>query len=398
MTDKTVVVLNVKDQKVKEGLIHIISSLENFRVLHTDESPSCDILIMEIGDDPKKEFQLIQELQSSGRVKEIFLTSSSTDPNILIQALRCGTKEFFSQPINREELLQALSKFRDGKKHAEEAPEEKGKIINIIGSKGGIGTTTVAVNVATSLLELQGVRSVALIDMNLLFGEVPLFLDIEPVFNWGEVAKNISRLDSTYLMSVLSKHPSGIYVLPSPTGLDGVNTTPEVIEKLLDIMKAEFDFIVIDSGQSLDTVSLRILELSDSVLLNSILSLPCLINVKRLLDTFTGLGFPKEERVKIIINRYHKNSVISKEEAEKGLGKKIFWHVPNDFQTTITAINQGKTLSEVAHKAEITGNLREMASRLTGRLERKKEKKGFFGLRSNLGQVKVLKLKDLEVS
>ncbi len=398
MTDKTVVVLNVKDQKVKEGLIGIISSLEDFRILPADESPSCDILIMEIGDDPKKEFQLIQDLQNSGRVKEIFLTSSSPDPNILIRALRCGIKEFFSQPISREELLQALSKFRDWRKHTEEAPKEKGKIINIIGSKGGIGTTTVAVNVATSLLELQGVRSVALIDMNLLFGEVPLFLDIEPVFNWGEVAKNISRLDSTYLMSVLSKHPSGIYVLPSPTGLDGVNTTPEVIEKLLDIMKAEFDFIVIDSGQSLDTVSLRILELSDSVLLNSILSLPCLINVKRLLDTFNRLGFPKEERVKIIINRYHKNSVISKEEAEKGLGKKIFWYVPNDFQTTITAINQGKTLSEVAHKAEITGNLREMASKLTGRIGRKKEKKGFLGLRSNLGQVKVLKLKDLEVS
>jgi len=387
MINKTSVVLKVNNQKVKEEFSGIISSLEGFRLLHADESKSCDLLVMEVGGDADREFRLLQDLRETGRAREVFLTSSSSSPDILIRALRSGAKEFFPQPLNKEELLLAFSKFKKNGKYKEVPAKKTGKIINVVGSKGGIGTTTIAVNTAASLLNLPGVQSVALIDMNLLFGEVPLFLDIEPAFNWGEIANNISRLDSTYLMSVLSKHPSGIHVLPSPTALDGINTaTPEVIEKLLDVMKSEFDFIVIDSGQSLDAVSMRILELSDSVLVNAILSLPCLINVKRLLDTFGRLGFPKEEQVKIIISRYHKNSAISREEAEKGMGKRIFWSVPNDFQSTITAINQGKMLSTVAPKSEITRNLGELATKLTGRTEIKQEKKSLWGFGLQLKQ------------
>jgi len=387
MTNRTSVILKVNNLKVKEEFNNIINASEGFSLFNADESKSCDLLVMEVGDDIDREFKFLRDLRDSGRAREIFLTSSSSSPDILMRALRAGAKEFFPQPLNKEELLLAFSKFKKNGKQKDEPAKKAGKIINIVGSKGGIGTTTIAVNTAASLLNLPGVRSVALIDMNLLFGEVPLFLDIEPAFNWGEIANNISRLDSTYLMSVLSLHPSGIHVLPSPTALDGINAaTPEVIEKLLDVMRTEFDFIVIDSGQSLDAVSMRILELSDSVLVNAILSLPCLINVKRLLDMFGRLGFPEEEQVKIIISRYHKNSEIAREEAEKGMGKRIFWSVPNDFQATITAINQGKMLSSVAPKAEITKNLGELATKLTGRAEIKHGKKGFWGFGLQLKQ------------
>jgi pilus assembly protein CpaE len=243
-----------------------------------------------------------------------------------------------------------------------------------------VGTTTLAVNLATSLAELEGSPLVALIDMNLLFGEIPLFLDVKSVFNWGEVARNISRLDSTYLMSILSKHSSGVHVLPSPTGLDGVNVaTPEIIEKLLGLMQNVFDFIVIDGGQSLDEISLKILEVSHTVLLVAILSLPCLTNIRRLLWMFQKLGYPQAENIKIIVSRYHKKSVISLKEAEETLNKKIFWLVPNDYSTTMSAINQGKTLSKVAQGAEVTKNLAELASAFSEKEERKKEKAGFWG-------------------
>jgi pilus assembly protein CpaE len=228
--------------------------------------------------------------------------------------MRSGAREFFPMPVNKAEIVNALLKFKERNKSCFRCKsKKKGKIINIVGSKGGIGTTTIAVNFATSLLELQGPRkSVALIDMNLLFGDIPLFLDIESAFNWGEVARNISRLDSTYLMSILSKHPSGLYFLPSPTQIDGVNlASSDIIQKLLLLMQKNFDYIVIDSGQSLDEVSLKVLELSDTVLVNAMLSLPCLVNVKRLLETFRRLGYPADEKVRVLVNRYHKNSIIS---------------------------------------------------------------------------------------
>ena len=151
-------------------------------------------------------------------------------------------------------------------------------------------------------------------------------------------------------------------MLTSPPGLDGTNfATPEIIERLLTLMRNEFDFIVIDGGQSLDENSLKILEMSDFVLLVAVLNLPCLANVKRLLWTFQKLGFPGKENIRTVINRYHKKSLISLKEAEASIGQKIFWLIPNDFPTTMSAINQGKVLSSVAGGMEITKNLRELA-------------------------------------
>ena len=374
--------LEIKNQKVREDLREVILSLEGFRLQKLDDPEPGDLLVLEIGDDPQRAFQVINSVQASGAIKEIFVTSSRVEPEILIQALREGVKEFFSQPIKKEEVINALLKFKERKASVRLSGEKKkrGKIIDVIGSKGGVGTTTLAVNLATSLAELEGSPLVALIDMNLLFGEIPLFLNVKSVFNWGEVARNISRLDSTYLMSILSKHSSGVHVLPSPTGLDGVNVaTPEIIEKLLGLMQNVFDFIVIDGGQSLDEISLKILEVSHTVLLVAILSLPCLTNLRRLLWMFQKLGYPQAENIKIIVSRYHKKSVISLKEAEETLNKKIFWLVPNDYSTTMSAINQGKTLSKVAQGAEVTKNLAELASAFSEKEERKKEKAGFWG-------------------
>jgi pilus assembly protein CpaE len=124
--------------------------------------------------------------------------------------------------------------------------------------------------------------------MNSLFGEIPIFLNIQPEFNWGEVARNFARLDSHYLMSVFARHKNGIYVLPSPTGLEGMgSSTPEFIERILGLMRPVFDFIVIDGGQSLDEVSK--MEMTD-FLCDRHFKPSCLTNTKRLLRTFETLG------------------------------------------------------------------------------------------------------------
>ena len=366
MDENIIVRFELSQPKVKDALEEVITSMEGFKLQEEGTSLPCDLLILEIGEDLEKEFLLIQKIQDSGIAREIFLTSPRLEPHLLIQALRAGAKEFFPQPIQQEEVKAAFLKFKERKEKVKSEVEKKtrGKIIDVIGSKGGVGNTTMAVNLATSLVESSGSPRVALIDMNLLFGEIPIFLNIESFFNWGEVARNISRLDPTYLMSILSKHASGVYVLPSPTGLDGVNVaTPEIIEKILGLMRSVFDFIVIDGGQAIDDISLKILEMSDTVLLIGILSLPCLTNVKRLLWIFQKLGYPLQDNIKIIVNRHtDKKSAIPPEEAEKSINQKIFWFVPNDYPTTMSAINQGKTLSAVAPTAEVSKNLKSLAS------------------------------------
>ena len=369
--EKISVKLSVKSEKVRDELEELISSMEWFHLHEDDASSPCDLLIYEIGQNghnPQEEFRLIREMLNSGVAGEIYLTSSSLEPEILLQALRAGAKEFFPQPIKREEVKGALLEFkvRRGEARSDGEKQKEGKIIYAIGSKGGVGTSTVAVNLAASLKDSKGSPSVAVIDMNLLSGEIPIFLDIEPAFSWGEVFVNISRLDPTYLMSILSKHSSGIYVLPSPKPFDGLEvTTPELIETLLGLMRKMFDYIVIDGGQSLGDISLKVLEMSDVVLLISILNVPCLSNVKRLLWTFQKLGYPQRENIRIIVNRNNGKSEISAKEAEKTIDNKIFWLIPNDYGTTMSAINQGKTISSMARESRIRKNFEELALSLS---------------------------------
>ena len=364
----------------------ILSSTAGFRPIDPDPSKGCDLLILEIGEDLKREFQLIRSLQSAGSVGAIFLTSPHLEPNVLIEALRAGAKEFFSQPIKGEEVRNSLAKFKEDWKGPSpvQEPKKRGKIIHVIGSKGGVGVTTIAVNLAAGLAEQDKSRFVALVDMNLNFGEIPIFLDIKSSFDWGEVVKNISRVDGTFLRSILFKHPSRISVLPSPAGLDGENrVTPEILEKLLEALQESFDFTVVDGGQAVDDLSLKILEMAHRNLVVANLSLPCLTNVKKLLWAVQRLGFSGTDKIRIIINRYQKNSVISLKEAEQSLNHKIFWQIPNDFQTTMACINQGKIIFQAGAGTEICKNFRELANSLhekgLARKEPEKEKIGFWG-------------------
>ncbi len=114
--------------------------------------------------------------------------------------------------------------------------------------------------------------------------------------------------------------------------------------------------------------------------MSRVLSLPSLINVKRFQSIFRKLGYPYEENVEIVVNRFNQKASVSMEEAEETLNKKIYWGIPNDYRITMSAINQGKPLSLVAYGAETTTKMRGLASIISGRDE-KRRKKAFFGLR-----------------
>lgn len=396
------VMLDIKNQDVWEALKNAVSSLEGFHVYdkssHVKEPGTYDLLIMEIGDDSKKDIQFATTLKTSGIARDIFLTSSNARPDILIEALRLGVKEFFTQPIDKEEVKKALARIKaqkDGKIDNGDSAK-KGKIINIFGSKGGVGTTTVAVNLAVSLLESGGSPSVVLVDLKPVFGDIPVNLSIEPAYSWLEITKNISRLDPTYLMSILYQHTSGIYVLPSPIELPDLHIiNPQPLATLLRFMQTMFDFIVIDSGQSIDQISQAIMQISDKNFLVSVLNLPCIINLKKLLETFRKLGYPEEENIEIIANRFHRNSDISLKEAEDGMKRKISWTIPNAYKISMSAINQGKPLYTIAQGTEIWKKFKELAQTFSvpvdnnGKVHHgttKKTEKGGFSLTSLFGQ------------
>ena len=366
------------NSEIDKELERIVLATGEFRLHNLEERP--DLLIFELSEKFEEEFKLLDSLLSSNAVKEVFVTSEKQDTNLLRQAMRVGAKEFLAQPLSELEVKIALKAFKKRlQQPALNSPSPQGQIIHVIGAKGGVGTTTIAVNLAMILSAGGKAGSVALVDMNTVFGEVPLFLALKPAYHWGEIVNNVKRLDSTFLMNVLSRHSSGVHILPSPSYLNGhPPATPEIMQNLLTLMKKTFDYVIIDGGQSLDAPSLRVIEMSEHVLLITLLNLPCLSNTNKLTKSLSNVQVVPKDRIKIVINRFLKKSDLSIKEAEESVRSDNFWLIPNDYKTTMSAINQGKALNDISPKAPITKNLTGLADSLLGGVQghRKKKEKG----------------------
>ncbi|MBW2411118.1 MAG: AAA family ATPase [Deltaproteobacteria bacterium] len=355
----------------------IVRSEGGFELLDPNDYQKTDLLIYELGEKPENDLDLLQTLIQQQGMEEVFLTAESADSGTLMQVMRLGIKEFFTHPIDEKEVKNALARFKERK----QAPSGKqlsksGQVISIFGSKGGVGTTTVAVNLAISMAQGETAQSVALIDMNTLFGEIPLFLEMSPKFHWGEITKNIDRLDDTFLANILTPHRSGIQVLPSPAYLNGhIRPTPEIMTRLLAMMRRMFDYVIIDGGQSTNDTSLKVLEISDKLLLITILSLPCLANTNKLMRSLSDLGYVDRDRIKVVLNRYMKKGDISLKDAEAGIGTTLFRTIPNDYGTTMMAINNGQPLVSIAPKTPIARSFTDLAASLSAQPETKAKKK-----------------------
>jgi pilus assembly protein CpaE len=376
--------IKVKSEGLAKEMERIVLSVGGFRLYNPGDGRRPDLLIYELDENVDEEFKALQSLLDSNGVGEIFVTSEKRDADLLVKAMRAGTKEFLSQPLDEFEVKEALQSF---KKRIVQTPTLKepihaGRIINVIGAKGGVGTTTVTVNLAMILAQKRKAGSVALVDLNTVFGEIPLFLSVKPTYHWGQMSKNVSRLDSTFLLNAMAKHASGVYVLPSPSYLNGhPPVTREIMDRLLTTMKSTFDYIIVDGGQSLDSPALKVMEMADRIFLITLLNLPCLHNTNNLLKSLSSTGMTQKDRIKLVVNRYLKKSDITLKEAEESVKREISWTIPNDYKTTMSAINRGKPLHEISPRSAIIKRLEGLAdSILQG--DRKAEKRGWFFRRS----------------
>jgi pilus assembly protein CpaE len=334
-------------------------------------------MILELDGTDRQIVEKIELLLESKAAGELLLLSENSAPDLLMRLMRIGVKEFLPLPLNEQEFKIAIDRFKARAVPGGSSEHKKnGRVISVIGSKGGVGTTTVAVNLGVFLAGSRKETSVALLDMNTLFGEIPLFLDLAPRFHWGEITKNLERLDQTFLMNILSRHQSGVHLLPSPSYLNGNNMpTLEVIDRLLGLMRSMFDYVVVDAGQSLVDSNLRALQHSDQVFLISLLNMPCLSNTNRLIKSLTELGCVSKEQVKVVINRYLKKSEITVKDAQAGIGSEIFCLIPNDYRTTMAAINQGKPIREVAPNSPVAATFQEMIRSLLPQTKAPKKRK-----------------------
>ena len=204
-----------------------------------------------------------------------------------------------------------------------------------------------------------------MVDLDLALGDADVFLDTIPDYTLLDVAQNVSRLDFTLLKRSLTKHASGLFLLPRPVQLEDIALiTPDDIRRALGLMKATFTHLVLDLSKSYSPVDLVALEAANHILLVTQLDLPCLRNVVRLLMAFNqmkGIG----DKVKVIIDRVGLDQgEITLKKARDTIGRDIYWQLPNDYRTMSEVRNNGVPLLEHAPKAPITQSIGDLADAL----------------------------------
>jgi pilus assembly protein CpaE len=310
---------------------------------------------------PDKALELVASLAKSAPNCAILVTSSSTDGNLILRTMRAGAKEFLTQPLKAEDLSTALQRVGRQRAGGTGGAHRGCSIIAVTGATGGVGTTSVAVNLGCALAG-NAANSVVLLDLDLCLGDADVFLDTIPEYTLSDVAQNISRLDLTLLKRSLTKHDTGLYLLPRPVQLeDARHITTDELARVLGLLKASFTHVIIDTSKGFNALDMHALTEADQVLLVTQLDLPCLRNVVRLMMSFKETN-KFDEKVKIVVNRVgYETGQISLRKAQETIGREIFWQVPNDYRVMVEVRNNGVPLVQQAPKAAITQSFNQLA-------------------------------------
>ena len=348
--------LSIQCAETKKALEGIVAEKEAFQVKDSKDTDPSSLLFLELNENPEETFSVIRDLTKLAKGTEIFLTASQLDSGILLEAMRAGAKEFLAQPIQKKEVEDAFSRFQERAMASLENKGETsvaGKVLAFFGGKGGVGTTSIAVNVAAALMNLPAKPRVALVDVNQHGGDLPLYLDLQPSHSFRDIAADPSRLDQAFLIRLLTKSESGLQVLPS--GYDDLSTgrlSPDCVEATLKLLQASFDYVVIDCGHVLDLTTKKALELATYIHVTSTLMVPVVHRTKRILELLRGSGFP-QSKLRLIMNRYLSSEKDVLVETEEILKQKSHWLFPNDYPSVSHSVNSGKPLVETAPKTSV---------------------------------------------
>ncbi len=325
-----------------------------------------DIGLVALDSNTTSSIELVRKVALEFPDTILLVTSTRADGQLILSSMRAGAKEFLTLPITSEELGAALERVGTSKFGTGDTKNRSCEVISVAGATGGVGSTSVAVNLGCILAAQPG-NSVALVDLDLALGDADVFLDSIPDYTLADVSQNVARLDIQLLKRSLTKHSSGLYLLPRPVELqDAQVITAEGMNKVIGLLKASFTHLIIDLSKTYSNIDMAALQQSNHVILITQLDLPCLRNVVRLLMSFDEVDDLKD-KIHIVVNRAGLDTgQISLKKAKETIGREIFMQLPNDYRTMVEVRNNGVPLITQAPKAAITQALRELLAKLSG--------------------------------
>ena len=242
----------------------------------------------------------------------ILALSASREAEYALETMRAGAHDLLCKPLREVDLSIAIEKARKARVRKDPA-ERRGKIVTVFSNKGGNGTTTIAANLSEALVTDHGKR-VVVVDLVMGQGDVTMFFNVTPTYTVLDLARNSGKADPEYIDSLIVRHSSGVCILADPPRIeDAEQISADQVRDMLATLRSTFDVVVVDTPHQFDEKTLAALEMSDTILLVTLLNLPSLKNTQRSIELFARLGI-LDDRVQLVLSRYLPNDEISKGE------------------------------------------------------------------------------------
>jgi pilus assembly protein CpaE len=318
-----------------------------------------DVTLVDIpADNPSLALRAIELLHQEMPDAAIFAIGILTHPQVIVNAMRAGAREFIERPTNTTDLLEAFVRLTTAQRKSRQEGI-RGKVFSVVNAKGGNGATTVAVNLALALHSAYG--QTALVDVAPL-GHAALHMNLKPAFNVADAMRNLYRMDASLLESFMTRHNGGLQLLAGtnlPAALDP--TTAEFV-RLFDMLVSHFRYVVVDVSSRFDAATRLIASLSETVLLVACSDVASLWSAARVQQYLGETG--SRERVQLVLNRFRKVPGFSEADAEAAVGAKVIWRVPNQYFAISSAIDRGTPVMD-QRNSEIARCFAGLAQELT---------------------------------
>ena len=354
-----------------------------------------DIVLMDINMPDMDGISAAEEILQASPHTQLVMMSVQSEADYLRRSMLAGAREFLTKPFTSDELLTAIRRVyrlkprveapppsqpapwpkshQDGPSLEEifrpTKPEKRGKAITLYSPKGGVGCTTIAINLAIALGEASE-KKVALVDFNLQFGDLGVLLNLQPQSTVADLAPHIEESDDILLEEVMQAHPSGVKVLLAPPGPEMADlVAPEHTRSILAQLKGIYDYVVVDTASSLSDLTLAVLESSDKIFLVITPDIPTIKDASLFFEVMEAFNHPLED-IMLVLNKVNRRGSIQQEKIEGSIKHSIAFRIRNDREAALAAANKGIPLLIGQKKRPISQDILTLAHQLRRELEK----------------------------
>lgn len=332
--------------------------------------------IIALGPNADNAVRFIERLKKECPNTALISAAQNASPEMILNSLRAGAREFLRLPIIADELRTVLDRVSEFTTKTVEAPTKKGRMVAVFSSKGGCGTSFMATNLAAATAS-----KTCLVDLNLQAGDLPLFLGLDAKYSIADMVEKRQRLDETLINSLVTQHSTNLWLLAAPREADSADEIePQHIFEVLQKLREHFDYVVLDPQHTFDSITLAALDQSDEIILVLTLDIPAIRSTQRALEIFDRLGYPRK-KVRIVVNRWSKQIDLDLRQVEKFLNEPVVGFVPSDYQQAVSSINLGTPLVQAEPTSKIAMEIRRIAQQMSlgvAPIEQTGQRRGFL--------------------